>query len=96
MSEIAGRPSSYSLVYLFSSDTKNSILDLPVKEFEFIDDETHTKNIGCIAQDLQKICPEIVHEDKDGYLSIEETKLVYLLLQEVKELKKELKTLKGE
>ena len=75
---------------------KNSILDLPIKEFEFIDDETHTKNIGCIAQDLQKICPEIVHEDKDGYLSIEETKLVYLLLQEVKELKKELKTLKGE
>lgn len=75
---------------------KKSILDLPIKEFEFIDDETHTKNIGCIAQDLQKICPEIVHEDADGYLSIEETKLVYLLLQEVKELKKELKTLKGE
>ena len=75
---------------------KNSILDLPIKEFEFIDDETHTKHIGCIAQDLQEICPEIVHEDKDGYLSIEETKLVYLLLQEVKELKKEIKALKGE
>ena len=75
---------------------KKSILDLPIKEFEFIDDETHAKNIGCIAQDLQEICPEIVHEDKDGYLSIEETKLVYLLLQEVKELKKEIKALKGE
>lgn len=75
---------------------KKSILDLPIKEFEFIDDETHAKHIGCIAQDLQEICPEIVHEDADGYLSIEETKLVYLLLQEVKELKKELKTLKGE
>lgn len=75
---------------------KKSILDLPIKEFEFIDDETHTKNIGCIAQDLQEICPEIVHEDKDGYLSIEETKLIYLLLQEVKELKKEINALKGE
>ena len=75
---------------------KNSILDLPIKEFEFIDDETHTKHIGCIAQDLQKICPEIVHEGANGYLSIEETKLVYLLLQEVKELKKEIKALKGE
>ena len=73
-----------------------SIIDLPIKEFEFIGDETHTKHIGCIAQDLQEICPEIVHEDADGYLSIEETKLIYLLLQEVKELKKELKTLKGE
>ena len=75
---------------------KKSILDLPIKEFEFIGDETHTKHIGCIAQDLQEICPEIVHKDADGYLSIEETKLVYLLLQEVKELKKELKILKGE
>ena len=73
-----------------------SILDLPIKEFEFIGDETHTKHIGCIAQDLQEICPELVHKDADGYLSIEETKLVYLLLQEVKELKKELKILKGE
>ena len=75
---------------------KKSILDLPIKEFEFIDDETHAKHIGCIAQDLQEICPEIVHEDADGYLSIEETKLFYLLLQEVKELKKEIKALKGE
>ena len=75
---------------------KKSIIDLPIKEFEFIGDETHTKHIGCIAQDLQEICPEIVHEDADGYLSIEETKLIYLLLQEVKELKKELKVLKGE
>ena len=75
---------------------KKSILDLPIKEFEFIDDETHAKHIGCIAQDLQEICPEIVHEDKDGYLSIEETKLIYLLLQEVKELEKEIKALKGE
>ena len=75
---------------------KKSIIDLPIKEFEFIGDETHTKHIGCIAQDLQEICPEIVHEDADGYLSIEENKLIYLLLQEVKELKKELKILKGE
>lgn len=75
---------------------KKSILDLPIKEFEFINDENHIKHIGCIAQDLQEICPEIVHEGVDGYLSIEETKLVYLLLQEVKELKKEIKALKGE
>lgn len=65
--------------------TDGSILDLPVKRFDFIDGKKN--NIGCIAQDLQKICPELVHEDDDGYLSIEETKLVYLLLEEVKALK---------
>lgn len=62
-----------------------SILDLPVKRFDFIDGKKN--NIGCIAQDLQKICPELVHEEDDGYLSIEETKLIYLLLEEVKALK---------
>ena len=37
-----------------------------------------------------------VIDNKDGDLSIEETKLIYLLLQEVKKLKKEIKALKGE
>ena len=41
-----------------------------------------------MAQDLQEICPEIVKEDDKGYLSIEENKIVYLLLDEVKKLKK--------
>lgn len=74
---------------------EKSILDLPVYNFDFIDGPKN--NIGCLAQDLEKICPEIVHEDAEtGYLSIEESKLVYLLLQEVKQLRQELKELKGE
>jgi hypothetical protein len=41
---------------------------LPIYKFDFING---VKNqIGCMAQDLQKICPEIVHEGNDGYLSI--------------------------
>lgn len=76
-------------------DCDKSILDLPIYSFDFIDGPKN--KIGCLAQDLQKICPEIVHEDADtGYLSIEESKLVYLLLQEIKELKAEVKALKGE
>ena len=71
-----------------------SILDLPIKAYEYIDDSLHAKHIGCIAQDLQEICPEIVHENVNGYLTIEENKLVYLLLQEVKQLKEEIKELK--
>ena len=71
----------------------NSILDLPVKEFDYINTDLHT--IGCLAQDLQKICPELVSEDSKGYLSIAENKLVYLLLLEVKKLKEEIKELKG-
>lgn len=72
---------------------KNSILNLPVVEFDFKSSKTH--HIGCIAQDLQKICPEIVHENNEGYLSIEEGKIVYLLLNEVKKLKQEIEELKN-
>lgn len=70
-----------------------NILDLPIKTFNF--KNSKKKQIGCIAQDLQKICPEIVEENSDGYLSIQENKLVYLLLAEVKKLKVEINKLKG-
>lgn len=62
-----------------------SILDLPIKKFDYINGPKNM--IGCIAQDLMEICPELVTEDKDGYLSINESKLIYLLIQEVKALK---------
>jgi hypothetical protein len=73
---------------------EKSILDLPIYKYNFIDDKTKKEHIGCLAQDLQEICPGIVVEGKDGYLAIEESKIVYLLLEEVKKLKKELDVLK--
>ena len=73
---------------------QKSILDLPVVEFDFKNSGAH--QIGCIAQDLQEICPEIVQANNDGYLSINESKLVYLLLLEVKKLKQDLAALRGE
>lgn len=66
--------------------SKKSILDLEVKSFDFIDGPKN--QIGCIAQELQEICPEIVTTDKNGYLSIHESKVVYLLLQELKKQNK--------
>ena len=71
---------------------EKSILDLPIKKYEYITDPTKTQ-IGCIAQDLQKICPELVSENEKGYLSIQENKLIYLLLQEVKTLKEKVESL---
>ena len=61
-------------------------------EFDFKDTKAHT--IGCIAQDLKEICPEITKVNEEGYLSIEESKLVYLLLLELKKLKAEVNNLK--
>ena len=73
-------------------DDTRSILDLKVKEFDLIEGKRHS--FGFIAQELQEVYPELVHDRGDGYLAIEETKLVYLLLDEVKKLRKELDELK--
>lgn len=73
-------------------DSEKSILDLNVYKYDFIDGNKN--QIGCIAQELQEICPEIVKENDDGYLTIQENKLVYLLLNEVKKLRKEIDDLK--
>ena len=72
---------------------ESSILDLPIYKYDFINGGKN--QIGCKAQELQKICSEIVHEDINGYLNIQENKLVYLLLIEVKKLKKELSDIRG-
>jgi hypothetical protein len=64
---------------------EKSILDLPIKRFDFIDGPKN--QIGCIAQDLQKLYPELVVENGEGYLSVMEDKLIYLLIEEVKELR---------
>lgn len=60
-----------------------SILDLPIYIYDFKGGSLNNQ-IGCLAQDLQKICPEIVTKGEDGYLSIQESKIVFLLLQELK------------
>lgn len=76
----------------FQPFTSTGILDLPVYKFDFIDGPKN--QVGCIAQDLQKICPELVQENESGHLTIQESKIVYLLLEEVKKLKQEIKELK--
>lgn len=76
----------------FRSVSFGDIFDLPIYKFDFIAGETN--KIGCMAQDLQQICPEIVHQGEDGYLSIEESKIVYLLLDKMKEMQKEINELK--
>jgi hypothetical protein len=71
-----------------------SVLDLPIYTYNYISDESKTQHIGCLAQDLQEICPELVSLDGE-YLTINESKIVYLLLDEVKKLKAEIEELKA-
>jgi hypothetical protein len=51
-------------------------------------------DIGVIAQEVQKIIPEIVVERKNGYLGVDYKRLVPLLIESVKELRQEVNDLK--
>jgi len=52
-------------------------------------------NIGVIAQEVQKILPQVVMLNDDGYLSVAYGNIVGLLIEAVKELKAEVETLKA-
>ena len=62
------------------------------------DDKELTRNwkndIGFIAQDVQKIIPELVRENEDGMLSMRHQGIAPILLEAIKELKAEIEELK--
>jgi hypothetical protein len=53
------------------------------------------KHYGLLAQDLQKLYPDLVYESDNGYLSINYIGIIPLLIQSIKELKAEVDELNG-
>ena len=56
--------------------------------------DNNTSSVGLIAQELEKIAPELVL-DNDEYKSVAYTKLTAYLIEAIKELNNEIKELKG-
>ena len=76
--------------------------NINLREFSWKTDETHKPVIGAIAQELRQVLPEkYVHEfiggqeTDDEYLSINDSKLVYLLIGAIQEQQKEIESLKA-
>jgi hypothetical protein len=53
------------------------------------------EDVGFIAQDVQKVMPELVRENKDGMLSMRHQGITPILLEAIKELKAEIEELKS-
>jgi len=51
-------------------------------------------DVGVIAQEVQKVVPEIVSERKNGYLGVDYKRIIPLLIESIKELKQEVENLK--
>ncbi|WEK18148.1 MAG: tail fiber domain-containing protein [Candidatus Pedobacter colombiensis] len=64
--------------------------------FEYKDQTKYATGvkIGVIAQELQKVYPEMVTKGKDGFLKVDYTQLTGMLIQAVKEQQKEIDALK--
>ena len=75
-------------------------LELMMMEEEMSDDgkpnqvlqKTH---YGLIAQELQQVYPDLVYENDNGYLSINYTELIPIMLQSIKELKAQVDELRS-
>jgi len=53
------------------------------------------KDVGVIAQEVEKVLPELVSDRENGYKAVKYDKLTAVLIQAVKELSERVKTLEG-
>jgi hypothetical protein len=72
-------------------------------DYNFVSNEKESKNelngkthFGFIAQDLQKIYPELVHTDNSGYLSVDYISFIPLLVETVNEQSKKIEQLESQ
>lgn len=61
-----------------------------------IDDETKTRNVGVIAQEIEKVLPEVVHNHENDIKSVAYGNIVGILIEAIKELNEEVRSLRSE
>lgn len=93
----SGNVSAYSDIK-FKSDIKpienalDKVMQIGGYTYEM---EGHTKRTtGVIAQEVQKVLPEVITEDKDGNLAVAYANMVGLLIEAIKEQQKQIEELK--
>jgi hypothetical protein len=68
-------------------DPLDKVLSISGNTFDWNDKSSHTgKDIGVIAQEIEKVLPEIVTTRDNGYKAVQYEKLSALLIEAVKEL----------
>jgi hypothetical protein len=87
------QPIEYNLKQMYSETATDSGL-VRTNWFNEKSQMFQKKHYGLIAQDLQKLYPDLVYEEDNGYLSVNYTGIIPLLIESIKELKAEIDDLR--
>jgi hypothetical protein len=79
-----------------------SLLTLRAVNYSWKSDNTNKENLGLIAQDIEKVFPQIIDkskihnsDDETEYLNVKYTELIPVLVKAIQELNAQIKTLKN-
>ncbi|MCF6356441.1 MAG: T9SS type A sorting domain-containing protein [Draconibacterium sp.] len=71
-----------------SEKERNALIEYQKEKEKYLAELAKKKRLGFVAQDLQKVFPELVEQNSDGYLSIDYIGIISVLVEAVKEQQK--------
>ena len=98
----------YATKFITSSDARlktdiralnnalDTVLELQGKQYRLIDEAVNQTDIGLIAQDVEKVLPQIVSQTEDGYKAIDYQSLTAVLIEAMKEQQGQIMILENE
>jgi chorismate mutase len=63
----------------------DDVLELKVRNFNFINDENKIKQLGFVAQEIEQVFPSMVAEDDEGFKSVKTTVIIPMLVKAIQE-----------
>ena len=87
-------PSDIKLKKDVTEIVNSEILNLTPVEFIFKLDKTSKKHYGFIAQDLEKIFPDLVSDNIRDYKTVNYLELIPIMLSKMKQMQEEIDSLK--
>jgi|LauGreDrversion4_2_1035121.scaffolds.fasta_scaffold137812_2 hypothetical protein len=90
-------PSDSSLkkdVKMIDGENVDNIMNLNPVSFKFKDDINSKEHFGFIAQDVEKLYPELVKKTEMGYKTVNYIELIPVLVSKIQDMDEEIKELK--
>ena len=81
-------------INVISREKRDSLIELNPVSFKFKDDVNAKEHYGFIAQEIEKLYPELVKNSEMGYKTVNYIELIPILVSKIQEMDKEIKELK--